>query len=180
MTRDEWVQAQVRNPWHWGSMLALWGLGFYTLGWAGHGHQTAAIVGWGLFLLVETAPMLWTMLAFAGAMMLLSRIFPPAAIIFLIIGIVFFLLRIRYVIQNAQLLISGFLVYMVYYELFFRPDASGLGTGGSLLQAGDPEPLVCHALAAPAPVVLPGPAPGRRIAGAPGPSAPAAFLPKRI
>ena len=51
-------------------------------------------------------------------MMLLSRIFPPAAIIFLIIGIVFFILRIRYVIQNAQLLASGFLVYMVYYELF--------------------------------------------------------------
>ena len=118
MTRTEWVRAQVQNPWHWGSLLALWGLGYYTLGWAGHGHQTAAIVGWGLFLLVETAPMLWTMLAFAGAMMLLSRIFPPAAIIFLSIGIVFFILRIRYVIQNAQLLASGFLVYMVYYELF--------------------------------------------------------------
>lgn len=40
------------------------------------------------------------------------------ALIFIIIGIVFFILRIRYVIQNAQLLASGFLVYMVYYELF--------------------------------------------------------------
>lgn len=99
-------------------MLALWGLGYYTLGWAGRGHMTAAMAGWGLFLLVETAPMLWTMLAFAGAMLFLSRIFPPAAIIFLIIGIVFFILRIRYVIQNAQLLASGFLVYLVYYHLF--------------------------------------------------------------
>lgn len=118
MTREEWVRGQIRNPWHWGSLLALWGLGYYTLGWAGHGHMTAALVGWVLFLLVETAPMLWTMLLFTGVMMALSRIFPPVALIFIIIGIVFFILRIRYVIQNAQLLASGFLVYLVYYELF--------------------------------------------------------------
>lgn len=118
MTREEWVRSQIRSPWHWGSLLALWGLGFYTLGWAGHGHQTAAIAGWVLFLLVETAPMLWTMLVFTGAILFLSRFFPPAALIFLIIGIVFFILRIRYVIQNAQLLASGFLVYLLYYHLF--------------------------------------------------------------
>ena len=111
-------------------MLALWGLGYYTLGWAGRGHMTAAMAGWGLFLLVETAPMLWTMLAFAGAMLFLSRIFPPAAIIFLIIGIVFFILRIRYVIQNAQLLASGFLVYLVYYYLF----ADHMRLGGKLVE----------------------------------------------
>ncbi len=118
MRRAEWVRSQIRSPWHWGSLLALWGLGYYSLGWAGHGHMTAAMVGWVLFLLVETAPMLWTMLLFTGVMMALSRIFPPVALIFIIIGIVFFILRIRYVIQNAQLLASGFLVYMVYYELF--------------------------------------------------------------
>ena len=111
-------------------MLALWGLGYYTLGWAGRGHMTAAMAGWGLFLLVETAPMLWTMLAFAGAMLFLSRVFPPAAIIFLIIGIVFFILRIRYVIQNAQLLASGFLVYLVYYYLF----ADHMHLGGKLVE----------------------------------------------
>ena len=77
------------------------GWGITPLGWAGHGHMTAAIVGWVLFLLVETAPMLWTMLLFTGVMMALSRIFPPVALIFIIIGIVFFILRIRYVIQNA-------------------------------------------------------------------------------
>ncbi len=131
MTRAEWVRSQIRSPWHWGSMLALWGLGYYTLGWAGRGHMTAAMAGWGLFLLVETAPMLWTMLAFAGAMLFLSRIFPPAAIIFLIIGIVFFILRIRYVIQNAQLLASGFLVYLVYYHLF----ADHMHLGGKLVEA---------------------------------------------
>ena len=86
MTREEWIRAQVRNPWHWGSLLALWGLGYYTLGWAGRGHYTAAIAGWVLFLLVETAPMLWTMLVFTGAILFLSRFFPPAALIFLIIG----------------------------------------------------------------------------------------------
>lgn len=130
MTRAEWVRSQIRSPWHWGSMLALWGLGYYTLGWAGRGHMTAAMAGWGLFLLVETAPMLWTMLAFAGAMLFLSRIFPPAAIIFIIIGIVFFILRIRYVIQNAQLLASGFLVYLVYYYLF----ADHMRLGGKLVE----------------------------------------------
>lgn len=130
MTRAEWVRSQIRNPWHWGSMLALWGLGYYTLGWAGRGHMTAAMAGWGLFLLVETAPMLWTMLAFAGAMLFLSRIFPPAAILFIIIGIVFFILRIRYVIQNAQLLASGFLVYLVYYHLF----ADHMRLGGKLVE----------------------------------------------
>lgn len=130
MTRAEWVRSQIRSPWHWGSMLALWGLGYYTLGWAGRGHMTAAMAGWGLFLLVETAPMLWTMLAFAGAMLFLSRIFPPAAILFIIIGIVFFILRIRYVIQNAQLLASGFLVYLVYYHLF----ADHMRLGGKLVE----------------------------------------------
>ena len=130
MTRAEWVRSQIRSPWHWGSMLALWGLGYYTLGWAGRGHMTAAMAGWGLFLLVETAPMLWTMLAFAGAMLFLSRIFPPAAIIFIIVGIVFFILRIRYVIQNAQLLASGFLVYLVYYYLF----ADHMRLGGKLVE----------------------------------------------
>ena len=130
MTRAEWVRSQIRSPWHWGSMLALWGLGYYTLGWAGRGHMTAAMAGWGLFLLVETAPMLWTMLAFAGAMLFLSRIFPPAAILLIIIGIVFFILRIRYVIQNAQLLASGFLVYLVYYHLF----ADHMRLGGKLVE----------------------------------------------
>ena len=131
MTREEWIRAQVRNPWHWGSLLALWGLGYYTLGWAGRGHYTAAIAGWVLFLLVETAPMLWTMLVFTGAILFLSRFFPPAALIFLIIGIVFFILRIRYVIQNAQLLASGFLVYLLYYHLF----ADRMRLGWELVEA---------------------------------------------
>ena len=63
-------------------------------------------------------------------MLFLSRIFPPAAIIFIIIGIVFFILRIRYVIQNAQLLASGFLVYLVYYYLF----ADHMRLGGKLVE----------------------------------------------
>lgn len=161
-------------------MLALWGLGYYTLGWAGRGHMTAAMAGWGLFLLVETAPMLWTMLAFAGAMLFLSRIFPPAAIIFLIIGIVFFILRIRYVIQNAQLLASGFLVYLVYYYLF----ADHMRLGGKLVEVcyrlltlGH---LIVPPLAPPAAAGLSHPAPGRRAAGTPGPSVSLDGLPERV
>lgn len=43
----------------------------------------------------------------------------------------FFILRIRYVIQNAQLLASGFLVYLLYYHLF----ADRMRLGWELVEA---------------------------------------------
>ena len=61
-----------------------------------------------------------------------------------------------------------------------RSHAPGRETGGSLLQAGDPEPPVCPVLAAPALFGLPGHSPGRRAAGAPGPSVSLDGLPERV
>ena len=117
--RNAWVTLQKKSIWHWGTLIALAALGYLTFLRAGYGGSSLSLaLMWGIFLLVETAPMLWTMLIFTGAMLMVSRIFPPAGFVFLLIGIIFFVLRIRYVIQNLALLCSGLVVYALYYAWF--------------------------------------------------------------
>ena len=131
--RNAWVTLQKKSIWHWGTLIALAALGYLTFLRAGYGGSSLSLaLMWGIFLLVETAPMLWTMLIFTGAMLMVSRIFPPAGFVFLLIGIIFFVLRIRYVIQNLALSCGKRRISSILSSLWATVPSSPCLSGSSL------------------------------------------------
>lgn len=106
--QQTWVTEQTRSPHH---IIAL--LGIVSIVFCAEFLQSeiAVYVGYVLFFLVTAAPMLKTMILFSILIGGLVTVMPFLAPIALVLMIVFFLMRINYVIQNWRPVLVGLLVY---------------------------------------------------------------------
>lgn len=117
MTMEEWVRLQQRCPWHWGTLTAFAVLLWLSLRGA-YGHVPPLVLAaWGVFLLVESWPLLGPMLAVFIIMTGLALLHPGLGMILALVGIIFFFIRIRFVIKNILPIGLGMLIYNVCYLL---------------------------------------------------------------
>lgn len=62
MTMEEWVRLQHRSPWHWGTLAVFAVLLWLSLRGVYGPVPPKVLIGWGVFLLVESWPLLGPML----------------------------------------------------------------------------------------------------------------------
>ncbi len=117
MTMEEWVRLQQRCPWHWGTLTTFAVLLWLSLRGA-YGHVPPLVLAaWGVFLLVESWPLLGPMLTVFIIMTGLALLHPGLGMILALVGIIFFFIRIRFVIKNILPIGLGMLIYSVCYLL---------------------------------------------------------------
>lgn len=117
MTMEEWVRQQHRSPWHWGTLVVFAVLLWLSLRGVYGPVPPKVLIAWGVFLLVESWPLLGPMLLAFVIMTGLALVHPGLGLILALVGIVFFLLRIRFVIKNILPIGLGILMYSVCYLL---------------------------------------------------------------
>jgi hypothetical protein len=117
MTMEEWVRQQHRSPWHWGTLGVFAVLLWLSLRGVYGQVPPKVLIAWGVFLLVESWPLLGPMLLAFVIMTGLALAHPALGALLALIGIIFFLLRIRFVIRNILPIGLGILMYSVCYLL---------------------------------------------------------------
>lgn len=117
MTLKEWIRLQHRTPWHWGTLGVFAVLLWLSLEVMQGPLPPKILIAWGVFLLVESWPLLGPMLLAFVIMTGLALVHPGLGILLALVGVIFFLLRIRFVIKNILPIGLGITLYSVCYLL---------------------------------------------------------------
>lgn len=143
MTKKEWVRQESRSPLHWAAAAGLFLL--LAAGLMGIFYGWVYYALFGLFFLITSWPFLKMMILITAVLSLLVFLFPVLAPFMLLLMVIFFLLRIRFVVHNWRPLLMGLLVYGIglslprwdwivwlFSDSFERPVAASLILAGIL------------------------------------------------
>lgn len=116
MTKAEWVSKETKSPIHLVALIGIFCVYFVLTACGSEGWPSPVAVV--IFFLVTSWPLLSHMIIMTLALSAITMAFPPLAPLILIVVIVFFCLRIRFVFKNWRPIIGGLLMYGSFLEIY--------------------------------------------------------------